>query len=164
MTEAELETYILPCHRKMYAAAAVIVSDVDEASDVVQEAFARLWERREDIPNPHNPEGYCLTVVKRMSIDRLRRRRHIEVNIDDVAVAADGGTDRRLEASDSLRRVNSLLRGLPANQQEVIRMSALGGMDNSEIAAATGLSDVNVRALLSRGRRMLKKMFERENN
>lgn len=161
MTEGEFETYILPCHRKMYGTAVVILGDRDEASDTVQEAFARLWERRDEIENPRNPEGYCQTVVKRMCIDRLRRRRQ-EVSIDEVVEPGAESVLPRLEAGDSLRRVDALLDRLPAQQSRVIRMSVLSGMDNAEIADATGLTQVNVRALLSRGRKMLKKMFEKD--
>lgn len=146
----------------MYGTAVVILGDRDEASDTVQEAFARLWERRDEIENPHNPEGYCQTVVKRMCIDRLRRRRHQEVSIDEVVEPGAESVLPRLEAGDSLRRVDALLGRLPEQQGRVIRMSALSGMDNAEIADATGLTQVNVRALLSRGRKMLKKMFEKE--
>lgn len=163
MTEAEFEIHILPCYRKMYKAAVLLVSDSDEASDVVQEAFTRLWERRDDIPNPQNPEGYCLTVARRLSLDRLRRRRRFEDNIDDASTVTDLSTEKALEAADSLREVNRLMNELPHNQREVIRLSAISGLDNSEIASATGLSDANVRTLLSRGRRMLKKMFQRDN-
>ena len=41
-------------------------------------------------------------------------------------------------------------------------LNILKRMDNAEIADATGLTQVNVRALLSRGRKMLKKMFEKD--
>lgn len=162
MTVDEFETGILPCHRKMYAAAHFIVNDSDEASDVVQEAFARLWERREEIPNPNNPEGYCLTVVRRIAIDKIRRRRLMQISIDNVNIVADNIADRSLEDADSLQRVNKLMKQLPANQRKVIQLSAMAGLNNTEIATATGLSDVNVRALLSRGRKMLRKLFENE--
>lgn len=164
MTEAEFERFILPCHRKMYAAAYVILSDGDEAADVVQECFARLWERRSRIENPQSPEAYCLTVVRRLSIDRIRRTRNVQ-SIDDTPVetAGDDSADRKLEQTDTLRMVDSLIGKLPEQQQKVIRMSSALGMDNKQIAEATGLSDVNVRTLLSRGRRQLKRLFEKNN-
>lgn len=164
MTEAEFEQTILPCYRKMYAAAYVILSDSSEASDAVQESFSRLWERRDRIAMPDSPEAYCLTVVRRLSIDRIRRRRALS-SLDEgfeVAVAAET-TGARVEDADALRHVSSLLASLPESQQRVIKMSSILGMDNREIATATGLSDVNVRTLLSRGRRRLKQLFENNN-
>ena len=164
MTGAEFEAHILPCHRKMYATAMVITGDGDEASDLVQEAFARLWEKRGEIPDPENPEGYCVTVVKRMSIDRLRRRKTMpQVPIEEVAPPSDTAPERTLDAADELKRLTSLMERLPASQREVLHLSAVAGMDNAEIEKATGLTSVNVRALLSRGRRQLKKLFEKEN-
>ncbi len=164
MTGAEFEAHILPCHRKMYATAMVITGDGDEASDLVQEAFARLWEKRGEIPDPENPEGYCVTVVKRMSIDRLRRRKTMpQVPIEEVTPPSDTAPERMLDAADELKRLTSLMERLPASQREVLRLSAVAGMDNAEIEKATGLTSVNVRALLSRGRRQLKKLFEKEN-
>jgi len=148
----------------MYATAVVIMGDGDEASDLVQEAFARLWEKRGEIPDPENPEGYCVTVVKRMSIDRLRRRKTMpQVPIEEVSPPSDTAPERTLYAADELKRLTSLMERLPASQREVLHLSAVAGMDNAEIEKATGLSSVNVRALLSRGRRQLKKLFEKEN-
>lgn len=147
----------------MYATAVVIMNDRDEASDLVQEAFARLWERREAIPDPEAPEGYCVTVIRRICIDRLRRTSRIQqVPVESLADISAADTSRRSESADTLRHISRLMHELPQNQQEVLKMSAIAGMDNAEIAQATGLSNVNVRTLLSRGRRQLKKLFETE--
>lgn len=161
MTESEFEQHILPCYRKMYSTAFVILSDSSEASDVVQEAFTRMWEKRKELGEMKNPEGYCVTVVRRLCIDRLRRLSvHRSTPLEDVELEV-ASTATSYEDSDSLQMLFSLLNQLPENQREVIKLSSLSGMDNSQIAEATGLSNVNVRALLSRGRRRLRQLFER---
>lgn len=147
----------------MYAAAAVMLGDSDEASDAVQEAFGRLWEKRGQIPTPQNAEAYCVTVIKRMCIDRLRRRVHsVPAGADTLPQHPDSTTERSIEASSSLARLMRLMQTLPPQQRQVIELNALSGLDNSEIARVTGISNVNVRALLSRGRRQLRKLFETE--
>jgi len=52
---------------------------------------------------------------------------------------------------------------LPENQRRVVMLSGIAGLSNSEIKKATGLSDDNVRVLLSRGRKKLRELFSRVN-
>ena len=161
MTETYFELNILPLHRKMYRTAIVILTDSDEATDVVQDAFVRLWEKRADLEELQKPEGYCVTVVKRLCIDRLRRRALQRNTPVENAEAETAVSPSRLEDSERLQLALRLMQRLPERQRKVLEMSSFEGMDNAKIAEATGLSNINVRALLSRGRRQLRELLEK---
>ena len=64
------------------------------------------------------------------------------------------------EYNDTRRHIEILIDTLPPGQRDAIRMSGFGGLDNSEIAEATGQTENNVRQLLSRGRRRLRELLE----
>ena len=151
----------------MYACAMMLLRDEDEAADWVQEALIRLWESRSRLAEIEKPEAYCLTAVKRQALDAIRRRgRMQESNVDISNIDLPGSLTPHDEAvaRDDLRLACQLIGQLAPRQREVVELSALSGYDNAEIAAATGISDENIRVLLSRGRSRLRELFRKNRN
>ena len=167
MTERQFNTLTGPLHRKMYACAMMLLRDEDEAADCVQDALIRLWESRSRLAEIEKPEAYCLTAVKRQALDAIRRRgRMQESNVDISNIDLPGSLTPHDEAvaRDDLRLACRLIGQLAPRQREVVELSALSGYDNAEIAAATGISDENIRVLLSRGRSRLRELFRKNRN
>lgn len=151
----------------MYACAMMLLRDEDEAADCVQDALIRLWESRSRLAEIEKPEAYCLTAVKRQALDAIRRRgRMQESNVDISNIDLPGSLTPHDEAvaRDDLRLACQLIGQLAPRQREVVELSALSGYDNAEIAAATGISDDNIRVLLSRGRSRLRELFRKNRN
>ena len=151
----------------MYACAMMLLRDEDEAADCVQDALIRLWESRSRLAEIEKPEAYCLTAVKRQALDAIRRRgRMQESNVDISNIDLPGSLTPHDEAvaRDDLRLACQLIGQLAPRQREVVELSALSGYDNAEIAAATGISDENIRELLSRGRSRLRELFRKNRN
>ena len=59
----------------MYRAAYRLLGNAQDAEDMVQEAFIRLWEKRETAMQAGNAEAYCVALTKNLCIDRLRLKR-----------------------------------------------------------------------------------------
>ena len=151
----------------MYACAMMLLRDEDEAADCVQDALIRLWESRSRLAEIEKPEAYCLTAVKRQALDAIRRHgRMQESNVDISNIDLPGSLTPHDEAvaRDDLRLACQLIGQLAPRQREVVELSALSGYDNAEIAAATGISDENIRVLLSRGRSRLRELFRKNRN
>lgn len=145
----------------------MLLRDEDEAADCVQDALIRLWESRSRLAEIEKPEAYCLTAVKRQALDAIRRRgRMQESNVDISNIDLPGSLTPHNEAvaRDDLRLACQLIGQLAPRQREVVELSALSGYDNAEIAAATGISDENIRVLLSRGRSRLRELFRKNRN
>lgn len=66
-----------------------------------------------------------------------------------------------VEGKEALGNVLKLMRLLPETQRKVVELSSVRGLSNAEITDITGLSDENVRVLLSRGRRRLRELYGR---
>ena len=65
-----------------------------------------------------------------------------------------------VEQADICQRIETLIDRLPANQREVLRMTAFERFDSRQISKATGQGEGNVRQLLSRGRRRLRELID----
>ena len=145
----------LPLYPRLYAvAAAILGSATGEAADVVQEAMVRIWQSGEAMAKVDRPEPYAVAVVRAKAIDLLRSR-HRQCPLDSAAeLSADYGPD--LSTAEFIHRI---IDTLPASQREVVRLSAFNNMSTNEICDVTGLSQSNVRQLLSRGRKKIKELY-----
>ena len=158
MSEKEFISECMPACRKVFAHAVKIVG-ADDANDIMQECLRRLWERKNDLSAINSIEAYAMGIGRNQIIDILRVKKRyggeVATDCQQYVSSFDGEVDDREEASI----VMHLLGDLPERQRAVIEMSAVKEMDNMEIAAATGLTDVNIRQILSRGRKKLKEMY-----
>lgn len=158
MTEQEFRQKVLPLQRQMYGIALRMGIPPDDAADAVQETQIKLWRRRDGIPESDSElRLYCLAAFRNECISMLRRSRPI-VGLDEAAELRGDETETT-EYRDMKHRIETLIDRLPAGQSRVIRLSGFGGLDNTEIAEATGQTENNVRQLLSRGRRRLREMI-----
>lgn len=157
----------MPLHKLLYGLAFSILHEEREAADCVQEAFTRLWEKRSEMKRIENHKAYAATAVRNIALSMLSaNNRTISESLVTIPDHADDSQSphQHIETRDDLRTVASLLRQLPENQRKVIMMTAAGGLSPSEIKNATGLSEENIRVLLSRGRKRLRSLFSIQNN
>lgn len=162
MNEAQFKIRIIPLHKRLFAYALSILRDESDAADCMQETMTKLWEHRSKIENVDNIEAYALTTVRNVAINFLsRNRRKLDRFSEPPPDLSDSvpGPAETMEQRENLKVISAMLHTLPDNQRKVLIMSAVTGLSNTEIRQATGLSDDNVRVLLSRGRKKLKQLF-----
>ena len=153
MTTEEFKRDILQLQPRLQRTAESIVGDPDSAADAVQEAVITLWEQRTTLKT-QDMERLSLTIVKRRSIDMLRRRKP-NVSIDtEQLMQMEALEDDPLEERYQLAR--KLVDQLPERQRNVILMKYEEGMGNKEIEQATGMSSTHLYATLSRAYKALR--------
>ena len=153
MTTEEFKRDILRLQPRLQRTAEHIVGDPDSAADAVQEAVIALWEQRNTISG-RDMERLSLTIVKRRSIDMLRRQRPT-VSIDtEQLMKMEVPEDDPLEEHYQLAR--KLVDQLPERQRNAILMKYEEGMSNEEIEKATGMSSSHLYTTLSRAYKALR--------
>lgn len=163
MTEKEFRQRVMPLQRLMYGLALKMGMPPDDAADVVQETEIKLWRHRVDIPDDEGAlRMYSLSTLRRECITMMRRRKQA-VTLDEVAEFKAPEERASTEYRDTRHRIEVLIDSLPPGQSKVVRLSSFGGLDNAEIAEATGMTEANVRQLLSRGRRKLRELMDNNN-
>ena len=60
---------ILPIRDKLYRFALRILGNTQEAEDVVQEVFIKVWKKRNEWHTWSNMEAMCMTMTRNLSID-----------------------------------------------------------------------------------------------
>lgn len=160
MDASEFKQRFLSFHRKLYCVAFSLTGNREDAEDMVQDAYLRLWDRRDELDRVVNAEAFCVTVLKNVCFNALRSRKPISATEDEtMPVAADVDVGREVESRDAVSVVSELIKRLPPNQRQVIVMRDVGDCPYEEIEAATGMSAGNIRTLLSRARKKIKEQF-----
>ncbi len=142
---------------RVLALARRILGDADEAEDVAQETFLRIWRHAGRWrPGGAQFDTWLHTVVLNLCRDRLRRRRETTVDvlpeIADPAMPQDIAMD---EAAQS-HRVAAAVAALPDRQREAILLVHYQDLSNIAAADALAVSVDALESLLARGRRSLR--------
>lgn len=155
----------LPYHRKLYCVAYRLLENADDAEDLVQEAYLKLWDKRDGLSAVSSPEAFSVTLVKNMCFDLLRSGKYLSSRqtVDLTAVREMPQTDN-LEARDEVRQVKEIITRLPEQQQRIVNLRDVKGCSYEEIEQMTGLNPTNVRVLLSRARKRIREEFNKWNN
>ena len=154
----------LPLHPKLFRIAYALVENKADAEDILQDAYYKLWSRREELANVLNPEAFCVTLVKNLCLDYLRSpraNRHDEDVAEAVTLSTDSSPDKELEMQDKVEHIRYLISRLPENQRQVIRLRVIDDCSMDEIEQITGLNAVNIRVLLSRARKIIREQFDK---
>lgn len=124
--------------------------DRDEAKDIVQDAFLRLWMKLDQV-RPGHARGYLFTTAHHLIVDRSRRRKYV-ARYDDWH--ADVLTTRQPKAGvkDVIDRA---LATLTPVQRSLVLLRDLEGHTYQDIAAITGLDMTKVKVYLFRARKAM---------
>lgn len=160
MTEQQFRDIVMPHHRLMAGMAMAVLGDREDVSDCLQDCLLALWNRRDELEHVDNVKAYCLRTVRNCALSMLRRANRLENVIPEIIESLDPET--RLEHKDRLEKVMAHIETLPGPQREVIRMSAVLGLSNDDVAKMSGQSPGNVRTLLSRARKRLKEYINND--
>ena len=161
MTSDEFKAEILPYYKDMWRMAYAVLGNRDEAADAVQDAMLRLWSVRDSLPEISNRRSYCIGAVRNASLRLIEGRKEFSPLTEIAETSESPEAVGRLEANEIKDFVSRAFDSMPPTQGEVMRLSSLSGLSNTEIAEATGLTLDNVRVILSRGRKKLKTLFSK---
>lgn len=161
MDATEFKHLFLPCHPQLYRTAFRIMCNVQDAEDMVQEAYLKLWNRRDELTEIVNIEAYCVILVKNLCHDALRRCRPDEERqaAEELILPTDDDIADKIEQRDEADHVRKLISELPERQRRIILMRDVDDCSYEEIEKITGLSSTNVRVLLSRARKKIREQF-----
>lgn len=162
MNANEFKQRFLPLNAKLYKVAYLMLGNEDDAKDAVQDAYMKMWNRRDLLADIDNPQAYCVTLVRNLCLDRHRAASidMVDKPPEELPIAGSDDASQHIERQQTAQLLNQCLARLPAQQQQVVRMRDMAGCSMQEIEKATGLTAINVRVLLSRARKTLRTEFQ----
>ncbi len=162
MDACEFKRRFLPLNRKLYRVAWSLTHNVQDAEDLVQEAYCRLWRKRDDLSLIDNDEAYCVRMLRNLYYDGQRMACAREVDVgppDELQLLATDDVQRDIERDERAQVLHRIIDTLPDRQRDIITRRDLRDEPFSAIAADMQMPEGSVRTLLSRARQKLKERF-----
>jgi RNA polymerase sigma-70 factor (family 1) len=152
---------------QLYAGALRRMSSADDAKDIIQDLFVKLWMRRSDIPEEVKAAEYLHTalryrIINYIQADQVRLKyanaRLAEQDSSTLSMAESGMALQELEAI-----IGQAVADMPERMQEIFILSYKKGFTPKEIAAQLSLSVQTVKNTLSHARVLLKGRMASQN-
>ncbi len=163
------------CQGMVFSVALKMLADEEEAKDVVQETFLRVWMNIGTYnPRYHSECGgsdtskrfttWLYAIASRLCLDRLKNRARIIALPEDESVlrryaSADG--QRELENREWVAIVRLLAEGLSPKQRLVFTLSQLEGLSSEEVEEATGFTAKQVKSNLYVARQTIRERLKK---
>lgn len=151
MDANEFDEFYTASFRRVTGQVYAMIGDFDEATDCVQEAFARAWAHRRKLESAAYPEAWVRTTAYRLAVSRWRRRKRGERPPDRAL--GDAGTAPAVDESHVA--LVAALRQLPEAQRQALVLHHIADLPVQQVAAEVGVPEGTIKARLSRGRAAL---------
>jgi RNA polymerase sigma factor (sigma-70 family) len=151
MTEKEYNQCVKEYADNVYRFILKNLRHEEDARDVVQTAFEKMWRNREEI-DPVKCKSYLFTVAYHQMIDHIRKIKRVQLReeFNDELKVQD-------RPANNLKKVLEVaLERLSETQRSLVLLKDYEGYSYDEIGKITGLSESQVKVYLHRARVQLK--------
>ncbi len=145
-----------------YSIAYGYVRDHDDANDIAQEAFVRVYHSLRSFRGESGFGTWLYRIVVNLSLNRIRRNKALarrEVALDDASTLA---SPHPHDAYDADRRelLERALHELPTLQRAAVILRHLNGFSTRQVSGILRCSEGSVKTHLHRGLKKLKAKLE----
>jgi RNA polymerase sigma-70 factor, ECF subfamily len=131
--------------------------DRQEAEDLVQQTFVKIWENHKKIDVRMNLKSYLYRSVYNQFIDRDRHRKvHLTYTMQPASGQPVMNPQEKMEAGELGRQLNKAMQKLPGQCAVIFKMSRLEMLKYKEIAEILGLSVKTVENQMGKALRILR--------
>jgi RNA polymerase sigma-70 factor (ECF subfamily) len=123
----------------------------EDARDVVQTAFEKMWRNREEVDNT-KCKSYLFTVAYHQMIDHIRKVKRINLKED----FSDDNRVQHMPAQNLRKTLEEALSRLSDIQRSLVMLKDYEGYSYEEIGRITGLNESQVKVYLHRARIQMK--------
>ena len=148
---------------KMMAVCLRYSKDREQAEDVLQDGFVKVFMKLSDFKSEGSLEGWIRRVMVNTALDQLRKNGKLlgDISTDDVAYKLEHNDpiEENLMAEDLMK----LVLAMPEGYKVVFNMFAIEGYSHAEIAATLGITESTSKSQYSRAKAYLRERIERMN-
>ncbi len=159
MTEREYNNCVKMYADNVYRFILKNLRNEEDAKDVIQVAFEKLWVNREKVNN-EKCKSYLFTVAYHQMIDHIRKNKRISLHEDfnENDAVAD------MQRQNTKRILQEALNKLSETQRSLVMLKDYEGYSYEEIGQITGLNESQVKVYLHRARLQLRAYIVKPEN
>lgn len=161
MNSKEFVDSLLPFRDKLFRYARRVLQSYEEAEDIIQDVYLKLWSNKEQLREKKNLEAFAMTVTKNLCIDRLRNKGYqaSTMGIDATEIDIDARTNDPEKIAiykDAADLVKEIIKTMPENMRLVVQLRDIEGLEYAEIVKITGSNVNTLKVNLSRARKKIR--------
>jgi len=143
---------------KLYAVCLQYSGNDDEARDILQEGFIKIFENLVHYKHEGSFEGWMRRIVVNTALEKFRSKHNL-YRIDDIDLIPEQDAAHETEDYAGLEAVDLLdiIRELPPKYRMVFNLFAIEGYSHKEISDMVNISEGTSKSNLSRARIILQK-------
>ena len=166
MKSSEFKLMVMPYSSRLYRMAFRLMNNREEAEDIVQEVYVKLWGMRNDDLNKYNSiEALSIRITRNLCLDQLRRRK-----VNQNALKAEKLKEESysvtpvedLEKKEEIELIHTLIAALPEPQRSLVYLRHLEGKEYEEISEMVNMNVNTIRVSISRARKQMREMLEKK--
>lgn len=165
MKSSEFKLMVMPYSSRLYRMAFRLMNNREEAEDIVQEVYVKLWGMRNELNKYNSLEALSIRITRNLCLDQLRRRKvnqnalkaeKLKEESHSVTPAED------LEKKEEIELIHTLIAALPEPQRSLVYLRHLEGKEYEEISEMVNMNVNAIRVSISRARKQMREMLEKK--
>jgi RNA polymerase sigma factor (sigma-70 family) len=147
--------------RKMFSVCLRYAKNEEQAEDVLQDGFVKVFGKLKDFKSEGSLEGWIRRIMVNTALDQIRKNNKQlgDTNIDDIGykIELNDFIVEKMMAEDLIKMVQAM----PDGYKVVFNLFAIEGYSHGEIAETLGISENTSKSQYSRARAYLRERLEK---
>lgn len=139
--ETAFEAFFKENYNSFCRFAYTFINDADDAEEIVQNCFVKLWDGRKTLILGNNPKSYLFTMIRNACLNQIK---HISIREDykvyNEQLRSEAQIEEESEDSDLQQKVIHVIQNMPAQRKKIFEMSRFEGLKYKEIAEHLNIS------------------------
>lgn len=150
--------------RKMMSVCMRYAPDREQAEDVLQDAFVKVFTHLGSFKREGSFEGWIRRTMVNTSLDNLRKKRADLIDADISEAEYLAGSDQKVVGKMRVEELMKLIHDMPTGYRTVFNMYAIEGYSHKEIADELGVTESTSKTQFRKARTYLMNIIgERDN-
>jgi RNA polymerase sigma-70 factor (family 1) len=148
-------------HKRLYSFLFKLLKSKEDAEEIVQESFLKVWLNRENFWEDYPFETLLFRIAKNASLNYIRKKvnrtvfeKHFEFLTD--LHENNYSADQYVLFQETQNIINTILEGLPPKRKEIFLLQKVEGLSRQEIAEKLGISVITIDHQLLKANKYIK--------
>ena len=147
---------------RMLGLCARYTDNIEEAEDIMQEGFVKIFQKIESFRNQGSLEGWMKRIMINTALDNFRKNKNFRYSIDIDTIEYTAETNHHVLESIGAKDLLNLIKTMPKGFRTVFNLYAIEGYAHKEIGDMLGISESTSKSQYSRARVYLQKILQTE--
>ncbi|MGV8093955.1 MAG: RNA polymerase sigma factor [Mangrovibacterium sp.] len=151
-------------HRRLYGFLYSLLKSTEDAEEIVQDTFVKIWEKRHRFREEYTFESFLFKIAKNSFLNHNRKKINTRIFHEQYDLMFDlkqNTTEDYLLFKETQEIIDSIINEMPPKQREVFILQKVEGLSRKEIAEKLGISVITVDSHLLKANAHLKENLKK---